>query len=484
MNLPPTANTRPEALRAGAGRSRAAALALTALAGCMTVGPDYQEPALALPAAWSGSAAGSPAVAAQDREDLSRWWERLDDPMLTGLVAAALLASPDLRSAQARLREARARRDLAGAQRAPSVDARATASATRRSDTDTTSRLYSAGFDAGWEIDVFGGKRRALEAADADLQSSAASLDATRVSLAAEVARNYVEVRAFQVRLGIARSNLESQSETLQLTDWRAQAGLVGSLDVEQARANREQTRAQIPSLETSLAGAQHRLAILLGLPPAALQERLAASGPIPRVPERIAVGIPADVLRQRPDVRAAERVLAAETARIGQAQAARYPSFSLSGSIGLEAASFDALTGGATRTRALAAGLTAPLFDGGRLRQQVEIQRAVEERARVGYESAVLTALEEVENALVGFGNSGARRGALAEALAAARNAALLARHRYTAGLVNFQTVLDTERTVLTIEDSLAATEADGVSALIQLYKALGGGWTPESAR
>jgi NodT family efflux transporter outer membrane factor (OMF) lipoprotein len=464
-------------------RSPTAVVALMAVAGCVTVGPDYQEPALPLPAAWSDSPAAEAAVA-RGREDLSRWWERLDDAMLTSLITEALRSSPDLRSAQARLREARARRDLAGAQRAPSLDAGATASATRSSDTDTTSKLYSAGFDASWEIDVFGGKRRALEAADADLQSSAASLDATRVSLAAEVARNYVEVRAFQVRLAIARSNLESQSETLQLTDWRAQAGLVGSLDVEQARANREQTRAQIPSLATSLAGAQHRLAILLGLSPGALQQRLAAAGPIPRAPERIAVGIPADVLRQRPDVRAAERSFAAETARIGQAQAARYPSFSLTGSIGLEAASLDALTGGATTTRALAAGVTGPIFDGGRLRQQVEIQRAVQERAQVGYESAVLTALEEVENALAGFGNSRARRAALAEALTAARNAALLARHRYTAGLVNFQTVLDTERTVLTIEDSLATTEADGMSALIQLYKALGGGWTPGSAQ
>jgi outer membrane protein, multidrug efflux system len=436
------------------------------LASCMTVGPDYQEPALPLPAAWS-------APAAAEREDLSRWWERLEDPLLARLVADALQASPDLRSAQARLREARARRELAGAQRAPTVDAGASTRAAWNSDSDATSRLYSAGFDAGWEIDVFGGKRRALEAAEADLQSAAASLEAARVSLAAEVARNYVEARAFQVRLAIARSNLESQSETLRLTDWRAQAGLVSSLDVEQARANREQTRAQIPSLETSLAAARHRLAVLLGLPPAALRERLAGAAPIPRAPAQIAS-----------DVRVAERSLAAETARIGQAEAGRWPSFTLSGSIGLEAASLDALTGGATTTRALAAAVAAPVFDGGRLRQQVEIQRAAQERARVGYESAVLAALEEVENALAAVGNSGARRAALADALAAERNAALLARHRYTAGLIDFQTVLDTERSVLQIEDSLAVSEADGVLAVIQLYKALGGGWTPGSAQ
>jgi NodT family efflux transporter outer membrane factor (OMF) lipoprotein len=450
---------------------------LLAVAGCAAVGPDYVEPTLPLPAAWSNA----DAVAQTRDEQLARWWERLGDPLLSDLVAQAMQANTDLRSAQTRLREARARRALASAQRTPSVSANAAAGLRRSGDSDDTSESYSAGFDASWEIDVFGGKRRALEAADADLQSSVAAVDATRVTLAAEVARNYVEVRAFQARLTIARSNLASQSETLQLTEWRAQAGLVSSLDVEQARANREQTRAQIPSLQTSLAEAQHRLAILLGTQPSAQQERLAAVAPIPHPPTQIAVGIPADVLRQRPDVRAAERTLAAETARIGQAEAARYPSFNLTGSIGLEALSLDALTGGATITRSLAAGVTAPVFDGGRLRQQVEIQDAVRERAQVSYESAVLTALEEVENALVGFGNAGARRAALAEALGAARNAALLAHHRYTAGLVDFQTVLDTERSMLTIEDGLAASEADGVLAVIQLYKALGGGWSTE---
>lgn len=462
-------------------RALASIAALVALAGCAAVGPDYRQPAPALPAGWTQSADGASATVVEGRDDLQRWWERLADPALTRLVVQALQANPDLRVAQLRLREARARRALAGAQRAPSVSASAAAGATRSSSA-ATRESYSAGFDASWEIDVFGGTRRAIEAAEADLQSSAATLDATRVTLAAEVARNYVEVRAFQSRLAIARSNLASQSETLQLTQWRAQAGLVSSLDVEQARAIREQTRAQVPSLQTNLAEAQHRLAILLGLPPAALLEQLAAVAPIPQPPAQIAVGIPADVLRQRPDVRAAERTLAAETARIGQAEAARYPSFRLSGSIGIEALSRDALTGGATVTRALLAGIAAPVFDAGRLRQQVEIQRTVQERAQVNYESAVLGALEEVENALAGFGNAQARRAALAEASDAARNAALLARHRYTTGLVDFQTVLDTQRSVLSTEESLAASEADGVLALIQLYKALGGGWTPEA--
>ena len=416
------------------------------------------------------------------RDELSRWWETLRDPVLPELVSASLAANPDLKSAQARLRQARARRLLAGADFFPTVSGAFAASRVRTSEqagTGRTTELYSAGFDASWEPDVFGGVRRGVEAAQADLEASAASLHNTRVSLVAEVALNYVEVRAFQSRLGIARANLDSQIETFQLTDWRAQAGLVGALDVEQARANLEQTRAQIPTLETSLAQAEHRLAVLLGLAPGALRAQLASGGPVPAPPERAAVGIPADTLRQRPDVRAAERTLAAETARIGQAEAARYPGFALSGFIGLEALSLGALGGSGATAHSLAASVATVIFDGGRLRHQVEIQSAVAEQALANYEAAILTALEDVENALVSLANSVQRAATLRTAAEAARNAALLARQRYASGLIDFLTVLDTQRTLLSIEDSLAATHAESASALIQLYKALGGGWS-----
>ncbi len=309
-----------------------------------------------------------------------------------------------------------------------------------------------------------------------------ASLENTQVSLASEVALNYVEVRALQTRVGIARANLASQSETLQLTNWRAQAGLVSSQDVEQARSNLEQTRAQIPSLETSLAESEHGLDILLGRAPGTLHARLAATGELPTVPDRIAVGIPADTLRQRPDVRAAERKLAAETARVGVAEAARYPSFTLSGSIGLEALTLGALGNGGAATSSLLAGITSPVFNAGRLRAQVEIQDAVREQAQVSYEQAVLTALQEVENTLVALARNRERVEALAIAAESARNAAELARQRYSAGLIDFQSVLDTERSVLSAEDSLASSRADGVLALIRLYKALGGGWSPQT--
>jgi multidrug efflux system outer membrane protein len=454
-------------------------LLVAGLAGCAAVGPDYSPPPIDVPAEWQRA---GEAPAAAGREDLSAWWQRLEDPLLSGLVDEALAGSLDLRSAQARLRQARALRGIAGAERFPAVSA--SASATRADGSEETgsgrsTELYRAGFDAQWEPDVFGGVRRGIEAAQAGVEAAAASLANTQVSLVAEVALNYVEVRAFQARLAIARSSLESQAETFQLTDWRAQAGLVGALDVEQARAQLEQTRAQIPALEASLAQAGHRLAVLLGRAPGALRERLAVRGPVPAVPERVAVGIPADTLRQRPDVRAAERTLAMETARIGQAQAARYPRFALSGSIGVEALRAGALGASGATATSLAASVATTVFDAGRLRQQVEAQSAVAEQALAGYEAAILAALEDVENALVGLARSLQREAALRSAVEAARNAALLARQRYSSGLIDFQPVLDTERTLLSLSDTLAATQAQSASSLIQLYKALGGGWT-----
>ena len=477
----PGAGCLPETVQPASHIARCAVTAaLLLVSGCTSVGPDYTPVEPALPAAWSRATPLQ--FDSARREELSRWWEKLRDPVLSELVEHALAASTDLKRALARLRQARAQRLLAEAGHFPTFSISTGTSRARSSaqaGSGRTTELYSAGFDASWEPDVFGGVRRGIEAAQATLEASAASLEQTRISLVAEVALNYVEVRAFQARLGIARANLASQTETFQITDWRAQAGLVGALDVEQARANLEQTRAQIPNFHTGLAEAEHRLAVLLGQPPGALRDRLGSGGPIPMLPERIAVGIPAETLRQRPDVIAAERTLAAETARIGQAEAARYPDLKLSGSIGLEALSLGALGSSGAVSQCLAASIAAVVFDGGRLRQQVEIQSAIAEEALAGYEAAILTALEEVENALAGLANSVARAATLRAAAEAARNAALLARQRYASGLIDFLTVLDTQRTLLAIEDSLASTEAESASALVRLYKALGGGWT-----
>lgn len=462
-------------------------LSLLSLTACAKVGPNYVPPTHDIPETWSRlDPAAAPGTSAAAVEDIRQWWLALNDPLLSRLVNEALLANPELRGAQARLREARARRGVAASERFPEVAASGSGSRSRSSEetgSGATNELFRVGFDASWELDLFGSIRRNIEAAEADFEASLASLQDTRVSLAAEVALNYIEVRTLQIRLGIARDNLASQTETLQLTDWRAQAGLVSSQDVEQARTSREQTRAQIPSLETSLAEAEHRLDILLGKPPGMLHNRLAASRNLPEIPEQLAVGIPADTLRQRPDVRAAERTLAAQTALVGVAEAARYPAFNLSGSIGLEALTLGALGNSGSSASSLLTGITAPIFNAGRLRSQVDIQDAVREQAEVAYEQTVLNALQDVEDALVALARNGERLEALSIAAESANNAAQLARQRYSAGLIDFQPVLDTQRSVLSVEDSLASARGEGLLALIRLYKSLGGGWSPQSA-
>lgn len=457
-----------------------------ALAGCAAVGPDYVEPKLAPPAAWQRVDPAGTTSTPASLADLTRWWTTLDDPQLSELIEQALAANPDVRTAQARLREARARRALAQANLAPTVTG--SASATRNNGSAETGsgntyELYRAGFDANWEADIFGGRRRAIEAAQADLESSAASLEATRVTLAAEVALNYVDVRQFQVLLEVARRNLATQAETWQLTDWRTQAGLGSALESEQARTALEQTRALIPNLESQLAQAQDRIVALLATTPGALPPGLVAAGALPVARDRVAVGIPADVLRQRPDVHAAERRLAAETARIGEVTATRYPDFTLSGSIGLEALTFSALGNSAALAKSLAAGVSGVLFDGGRTRSRIEIQESLRDQALIAYEAAIIAAIQEVESALAALQHSNTRQQVLRDAVESARNAALYALQRYRSGIVDFQAVLDTQRTVLVVEESLAAAQANNATALIQLYKALGGGWTPVSS-
>lgn len=457
-------------------------LTLALLGGCAahlpSVGPDYQPPELPMPKAWSidiADAVPPPAT----RQTLTNWWRQFDDPLLDRLIEIALADGLDLRLAQARLRQARAGRALAEAEPLPVLSA--STGASRNNGAAAPSRTtYDAGFDAVWEIDIFGGSRRAIEAAAADQQAAEAKLGQARISLLAEVARNYVEFRSYQQRLAIARNHLASQEETAQITQWRYQAGLAAAGDVEQARTSREQTRATLPDLQIGLAAAENRLATLLGRNPGELPAELAEPRALPAVPPTMAADIPAAVLRQRPDLIAAERTLAAETARIGQKQAQRFPSLNLNGSFGWQAYRYTALGGGDTLVRALGGALAATLFDGGRLRNTVEIQNAVQEQALLAYRNSVLTALEEVENALQTHAAGHERLAARRAAAAAAREAAQLTQQLYQSGLADFQKVLETERTRLSAEDSLATAEAALRTSLIGLYKALGGGWQP----
>ena len=458
------------------------AIGVAALAGCMTVGPNYVAPEPGAPTAWQADPAPGVSATTEEPKDLARWWTTLEDPVLNQLAEKAVAGNLNLKQARARLREARARRGQARADWFPRLDANAAVNRVRGSEetgTGATTTLYSTGFDASWELDVFGGTRRAVEAATAGVQASEEDLRDVLVSLLSEVALNYVEVRTNQARLVIAEQNLDAQRETYDIARWRFEAGLVTELDVEQARYNLEQTRAQIPTLQTAIHQAQNRLAVLLGDMPGALDDRLAPPASIPVAPAGVAVGVPADMLRRRPDVRRAERQLAAQTAQVGVATAARYPGFSLVGAIGLESLSSANLFTAGARTSAMGANAIMTLFDAGRLRENVNIQSALQEQAFLAYESAVRTAVEDTENALVAFAKEQTRRSSLQVASAAAERAAALARQQYESGLLDFQTVLDAQRSLLSLQDQLASSDGAVTSNLVRLYKALGGGWT-----
>jgi NodT family efflux transporter outer membrane factor (OMF) lipoprotein len=325
---------------------------------------------------------------------------------------------------------------------------------------------------------VFGAVRSGIDASEADALASQASLHDVQVSIAAEVALAYIQLRGQQAQLTIARNNLSSQSETLQLTDWREQAGLVTSLEVEQAKAATAQTSAQIPALTASMAKTRHSLAVLTGQQPLELDRLLSASQPVPTAADLRTTVIPANTLRQRADVRAAEHRIQAALSRVDAANAARYPSFNLGGSLSLSALTLAGLSNGATLAGSLLGSLSVPLFDAGAANSQVLAQQAALEQARAAYQSTMLTALKDVEDALVSLQGDRQRLQLLQQAAAAAENAALLAQNRYSSGLIDFQTVLQTQRTLLSAQDSVASLQTDLSSDHVRLVKALGGGW------
>ena len=456
-----------------------AALALAALlSGCAALpAPNAALPETPMQTAWSAPTPPSSGAATAASASLAVWWQRFNDPQLTALVTQSLQANTTVRSAQAALQQARALRDVSAAGLGPALNASASAQRSKSGGNDA-SNLFKTGFDASWEPDVFGGNHSTLNATESDARAAEASLADTQVSIAAEVAVAYIQLRGLQTQLDIASRNLASQNETLQITRWRAQAGLTTSLEVEQARTSSEQTSATLPVLQTSLATTRHSLAVLTGQTPDALEATLAEGRPVPQASAGLALTIPAQTLRQRPDVRAAEHRVSAALARVSVAQAARYPSFSISGSLGLSALTLGSLTGGASAVNALLGSVSVPLFDGGAAKSQVYAQEAALEQARVSYQATVLTALKDVEDALTALSGDRSRLSHLDNAATAAANADLLAQQRYSSGLIDFQTVLQTQRTLLTAQDSAASARADISADHVRLYKALGGGW------
>jgi NodT family efflux transporter outer membrane factor (OMF) lipoprotein len=464
-----------------------------ALGGCAAIAPrDSELPAVPVPASWSEpaapsvqatagiapSAAGSRAADARPADSLATWWLVFDDPQLAGLIDRALRVNASLRATQAALQQARALRDVQSAGLLPLVDGAASAQRAKPSG-GNAANSFRAGLDASWELDVFGGQRSGVEAAEADVRAARMRLAEAQVSLAAEVALAYVDLRRVQALAAIARNNLAAQTETLQITRWRAQAGLTTSVEVEQARAAAEQTAAQIPLLESGAAQARNALAVLTGRAPGALLADLDETGPLPRAPGSLLLAIPAETLRQRPDVRESEQRIAAALARASQADAARYPSFRLGGVFELRASTLGDLASGAAIANALLGGVSVPLFDGGAARARVRVEEAALEQARANYEVVVLAALKEVEDALVELRNDGLRLERLQQAAEAAGNAALLANHRYSSGLIDFQVVLDTQRSLLVTQETVANASAGLVADHVRLYKALGGGWS-----
>ena len=470
----------------------AALLSVCLVSGC-AVGPNYSAPqatALGVPAAYGVAAAPAAPV------DLVVWWRQLNDPLLTDLIGRATTANLDIAVSEARLLQARESLLQARASLLPSLSGSAgvTRNVTRTATTSIPTALgnivqaggtsastqLSLGLDASWQADIFGGVRRSVEAAQANSDAALFNLAGVRTSVAGEVATNYVDARLAQARLAIARDTLKNQDDNLQIAGFRVKAGLASSTDAEQARAQRAQTAATIPLLETSFVSAVNRLGVLTGQAPEALRQTMDAVGPIPRGPDAVAVGIPADTLRQRPDVRAAERSLAAATADIGVAQAQLYPALSITGTLNTAAADLGRL--GNAGTGSLFAGLTQTIFEGGRLRSQVRSARAGADLAFATYKQTVLGGLEDVENAVQALNSAEQRQTALAVALDASNNAAVLARSQYRAGLTDFLTLLQSEQTLLSARDSLASAQADQALALVRLYLALGGGWQPAS--
>ena len=451
------------------------------LAGCAAVGPDYLQTEPEAPEKWQTELEGGLTSKENAPETLAHWWTVMNDSKLSKLEELAIKGNLDLKEARARIREARARRGITSANLFPTLDAKASANNYRTSKNSSTGdeeNLYSAGFDAGWEIDVFGGVRRSIEAADANLQAAHEELNNVLVSLMAEVAMNYLEVRTFQARLTVNEGNIEIQQKTYELNRSRYTAGIINDLAVQQSLYNLELTRSKIPTLQTGLEEAKNRLAVLLGEKPGAVHKELAERKPVPVLPAKVAVGIPAATLRNRPDIRRAERRLAARTAMIGVATSDLYPKFRLNGTIGLESISTGNFFTQESRTWGIGPSISWNIFHAGAIRQNIKVQSSLQEQALIQYEAALLTAQEEVENVLVAYAKEQLRRKSLVTATSAAKRANHLAREQFRAGLVDFSNVLDAQRSLLSFQDELAKSDGAVISNLVRLYKALGGGW------
>jgi multidrug efflux system outer membrane protein len=467
------------------------AFGLLVVAGC-AVGPNYHQPEISMPEQWS-----EPLVRGETNSagSVAGWWKNFNDPELDSLIGRAVQSNLDLHIAEARVREARAEYGVAVGNLWPTVDASGSYTHQRVSQNQPyfvdlppsfniplENDAYQSGFDASWEVDVFGGQRRAAESAKAQVTAAEFGERDVLVSLLGDVAVNYVEARGYQRQIEIANENLQAQEQSLAITQRRFEHGLVSNLDVQQAATLLATTRATVPTLETSLQASIHRLGVLLGQPPEALQTELSTVAPIPAAPPEVPVGLPSELLLRRPDVAQAERRLASATANIGVAKADLFPKFYLTGVVGLESVSasdwFDA------GSRFWSAGPTVQwnIFDAGRIRANIKVQNARQEEALGDYEKTALSAFEDVENALVAYAKEQVRRRSLEDAVKSSQESLNLANKLYANGLTDFINVLDAERSLYEAEDALAQSDMTVSADVVALYKSLGGGWERQS--
>ena len=467
------------------------ALFLLAAAGC-AVGPDYRKPETKVPETWNGQevvSAAQPSKTAPNPVELVDWWRAFKDPSLSSLVEMAIRANLDLRLAEARIRQARAALGVAGGAFYPEVDASALYQRSQGSSEPGAGgaiatagglrELFQVGLDASWEMDIFGGIRRNIEAAGADLKAAVEDRRDVLITLVGDVGSNYINLRGFQQQIDIARKNLEAQKHNADIIQKRHDAGFAGGLDVANARAQVATTEATIPIFESSARAAIYNLGVLLGREPAALEKDLIKEGPIPPTPPEVPVGLPSDLLRRRPDIRRAEAQLHAATARIGVATADLFPKFSLTGSFGFSSNDLTKLGNMAnSKFWSFGPSVTWPIFAGGSIWWNVKVQDALAEQALLTYKKTVLTALQDVETALVAYAKQQETRKSLSEAVVQNRKAVELSMILYLAGKSDFLNVIIAQRALFTTEDALAQSIRTVDTNLIALYKALGGGW------
>lgn len=456
-------------------------LLLMFLSAC-SVGPDFHPPDTELQTTFNQAGHSGFSTDSIERH----WWRLFDDPQLIHLIEQATQHNYDLKTARASLLEARALFLEAGLNLVPTITAQGSYNEQKRSAASLNNRafvprelkLYSAGFDALWELDLFGRVRRDVEASNAEVEAQQASLQDLIVSVRAEVARNYFELRGLQHQLDVAKKNVAIQTETLDITHRRVASGRGTEFDTLRVMSRLQTTQAAIPPLESTIQRAVHRLSVLTGQVPGALGQTLSQAKPLPRIPKTIRIGTPTDLLRRRPDIRVAEQTLAASTSRIGVATADLFPRVSFVGSIALEATTFSGLGSAGSDSYSVGPRISWAAFDLGRVYARIKAANAHAEADLARFQQTVLNALEETENALVNYNREQARYQWLAAAVSADRKAHELALMRYQAGVDDFLTVLDAEARLLEDQNSLAQSKTAVATALTALYKALGGGW------